>query len=102
MAERDTKLLQVLISQMTQDGCVDVVVSEAPSVLRQPKRFEPLRNLLHCGHPATGSYVDKDIRRTLRRELAVRPPVRPPSDCLLVGRLAACSDYVSLSAVLRS
>ena len=52
MAERYTKLFQVLISQMTQDGNVDVVVSEASSVLRQPKRLQPLRNLLHCEYPS--------------------------------------------------
>src|SRR6516162_8570544 len=78
MAERDTKLLQVLISQLTQDGCVDVVVSEALSALRQPKRVEPLRNLLHCGHPATVLTMTKISDEHSEVNCAVGPPVRSP------------------------
>src|SRR6476659_4028436 len=76
--------LQVLISQMTQDGYVDVVVSEALSVLRQPKRIEPLRNLLHCGHPATVRTMTKISDEHSEVNCAVHPSVRSPSDCPLV------------------
>ena len=53
MPERDAELFEVLIGQMTEDGSVDVVFTKTQGVLGHAELLEPIRNLLHCEHPAT-------------------------------------------------
>jgi hypothetical protein len=47
----DAYLFQVLIGQVTENREIDVVLSKALRVLGHAERFEPVRNLLHCGSP---------------------------------------------------
>ncbi len=52
MPERDAKLFEILIGQMTEDGGIDVVLGKAPGVLGQAERSEPVLNSLHRGPPS--------------------------------------------------
>ena len=45
--KRDAKLFEILISQMTQDGDVDIVLDKALGVLGQTERGQPLRDRGH-------------------------------------------------------
>jgi hypothetical protein len=46
MPERDAQLFEVLVSQMTEDGGIDVVLSKTLGVFGHAELFEPVRNLL--------------------------------------------------------
>jgi hypothetical protein len=49
IAKYDAQFLQILISEIGEDGEIDAVLGEAPRVLRHAELVEPVRNLLHCG-----------------------------------------------------
>jgi hypothetical protein len=49
MPERDAKLFEILIGQMTQDGCIDVVLGKASGVLGHAEFSKPVLNSLHRG-----------------------------------------------------
>ena len=49
MPERDAKLFEIPIGQMTEDGGIDVVLGKAPAVLGHAELFEPVVNPLHRG-----------------------------------------------------
>ena len=49
MPERDAKLFEIPIGQMTEDGGIDVVLGKAPGVLGHAEFFEPVLNPLHRG-----------------------------------------------------
>src|SRR6516165_6693408 len=44
---RDTNLFEILISQVTQNLEVNIILGKALSVLPETELFEPVRNLLH-------------------------------------------------------
>ena len=49
MPERNTKIFEVLIGQVGENGHINVVLGEPLRELGHAARFEPTRNLLHCG-----------------------------------------------------
>ena len=50
MPERDAKLFEILIGQMTEDGGIDVVLGKAPGVLGHAELSEPVTNMQHGHH----------------------------------------------------
>jgi hypothetical protein len=54
MPERNTDILQVLVSQMGQYGDVDFMVGKTLRVLRETKSPKPGGNLLHTASRFTG------------------------------------------------
>src|SRR5262249_35592171 len=52
MPERDAKLLEILIGQMTEDGGIDVALAKTLGVLGHTEFLEPVLNLLHRGPPS--------------------------------------------------
>jgi len=67
MPQRNAKLFEVLIGQMTEDRDIDVILGKTLGVLGHAELFEPARNLLHSGAPLRRScdVQWKDIRPTL-------------------------------------
>jgi hypothetical protein len=49
MPERDAEFFEVLISQVRQDWCVDVILGKALGILGHAEFFEPVSDLLHRG-----------------------------------------------------
>jgi hypothetical protein len=69
MAEQDTHILEVLVSEMRQHRDIDAVLGKALAVFRQAELFEPIHNLLHRAAPTglTPSDLDpQDIESTTR------------------------------------
>jgi hypothetical protein len=48
MSEQDTELLQILISQISEDAEVDAVLVEKMGILAKAELGKPLSDLLHC------------------------------------------------------
>ena len=51
MAERHTKVLEVLVGEMPKDRYIDLVLCKTLRVLGHAECFEPTRKVLHCAHP---------------------------------------------------
>ena len=50
MPQRDAKVFEIFVRQMSQYRGINVVLSKALGVLGQAEFFEPIRYLRRCGH----------------------------------------------------
>jgi hypothetical protein len=89
MAERNPDVLEVLISQIRENGDFDAVFSKATRVLGQSERSQPLRDRDHR-FPFAAVLRGEDMKiRSARREYA-----------LLAGRSVVAGRAKSLKLVL--
>ena len=63
MSERYSKSIKVLVGEFAKNVDLDVILSEALSVLPETELLKPLCNLLHCG-PLEGSIRNAIIPRS--------------------------------------
>src|SRR5262249_8657310 len=65
------RFLQVLIRQIAKNGEINAVFSKTLGVLGHAEFFQPVDNLLHCGHPTdlTLSVLDRELKVLYTRHL---------------------------------
>jgi uncharacterized protein YqeY len=49
IAQDDAEILEVLVSQLAQDRQIDPILHKTLGIFGHSERFEPLRDLGHCG-----------------------------------------------------
>jgi len=69
MPERYSKSIKVLVREFAKNVDLDVILSEALSVLPETELLKPVCNLLHCGHPTdlALSALDRQDKRSTTR-----------------------------------
>ena len=65
MPERYSKSIKVLVREFAKNVDLDVILSEALSVLPETELLKPVCNLLHCGPPEGG----------IRKAIVPRSPI---------------------------
>jgi hypothetical protein len=73
MAERDTKLVQVLIRQIRENVEIDGILDKAVSVLGHADLLEPLRHLLHIVRSRPDTLLLSGDSNLYSREFTAQP-----------------------------